>query len=177
MFTEKVCRLQLDFNARVCGGNTRVHHLYYYNAVHGQALSTLIRSLRNKTKSIVLFGVGLHDELNDISIINKYIQPSVGVLSETNQTAAWPHLVWLSHHAPGLLKSPLLLAQESEGVQRFNEKIEHYLTKSKIPFLNFYNLTEGTFSFDGSHYGFGINLSKVQILLNYIQEMQRRGRW
>jgi hypothetical protein len=176
MFTEKVCRNQLNYGPKVCGGRTNIKMLYFYAADSGKRLLSQVKSLTKTRKSIVLFGIGLHSKLDDTKVIQEYIQPTVDAVQRGN-TPRWPHLAWLSIHAPGLLKSPLLVSQKSKSVKRYNGKIETFLEKREIPVLNFYNLTEGTVSFDGSHYGFGINLAKVQIILNYLHELQQSGRW
>ena len=38
---------------------------------------------------------------------------------------------------------------------------------------NSFNLTDKTASFDGAHYGKGVNDEKAQILLNYIMELRK----
>lgn len=41
-----------------------------------------------------------------------------------------------------------------------------------IPIMEFYNLTNGVMSFDGTHYGPGVNYLKGQIFLNYLLEIR-----
>jgi len=46
--------------------------------------------------------------------------------------------------------------------------MEQYLKQYNIPILDFRKVTKGVHSYDGTHYGSGVNMMKVQILLNYL---------
>jgi hypothetical protein len=67
--------------------------------------------------------------------------------------------------------------QTSVGVKFFNKKIQRLLEPHGIPILESYNMTEPLHSVDGTHYGYGANMLKVQALLAWVQERQRRGEW
>ena len=79
-------------------------------------------------------------------------------------------------HAPGLLKTPRVPSQNRESIIRFNADIFNVLEKWSIPIFDSFNFTDGTTSFDGAHYGKGVNDVKVQIFLNYILELKLRNR-
>lgn len=56
----------------------------------------------------------------------------------------------------------------------YNGQIREILKKYEIPEFNTFNLTDGTMSYDGLHFGKGINHAKAQIFLNYILEFKNR---
>ncbi|BFZ16797.1 hypothetical protein BsWGS_19836 [Bradybaena similaris] len=93
-------------------------------------------------------------------------QTSPPPMAENNQ---WPRLLWLGIHAPGLLKSPKFREQTAEGVQNFNKNVYAILKQFQVPYLDTFDFTKGIVSFDGTHYGWGINMLKVNMLLTYIQ--------
>ncbi|XP_012942842.1 uncharacterized protein LOC101857899 [Aplysia californica] len=95
-----------------------------------------------------------------------HLLPSEGVEPHRR----WPRLLWMGTHAPGLLKSPHFAAQTAGGVQKFNKGIQTILRTWKVPYLDTFAFSNGTVSFDGTHYGWGVNMLKVDMLLTYIRE-------
>ena len=89
----------------------------------------------------------------------------------------WPKMVWLSTHAPGLLKSPRFLAQSYDGVRHYNNVVASLLKPYGIPVLDSFNMTAPLHSVDGTHYGYGANALKVHFLLHWVKERQDRGEW
>ncbi|BFY99553.1 hypothetical protein BsWGS_02593 [Bradybaena similaris] len=80
-----------------------------------------------------------------------------------------PRLLWLGAHAPGLLKSPRFAQQSSAGVEEFNAEITGVLRPWLVPALDTFSSSKGTVSVDGTHYGWGVNKLKVNMLLTYIR--------
>jgi len=77
--------------------------------------------------------------------------------------------LWVHPLSAGLLKPPQYLStQGDEAIRKFAIKIEQYLKQYNIPILDFRQLTKGVRSYDGTHYGSGVNMMKMQILLNYL---------
>uniref|UniRef100_A0A0B7A549 Uncharacterized protein n=1 Tax=Arion vulgaris TaxID=1028688 RepID=A0A0B7A549_9EUPU len=83
----------------------------------------------------------------------------------------WPRLFWVGTHAPGLLKSSKFKEQTAESVQNFNKGLGEILKHWKVPYLETFDLTNGTVSFDGTHYGWGINMLKVNMFLTYVEKV------
>ena len=89
-------------------------------------------------------------------------------------SSPWPRVVWSAMHAPGLLKTPRVPSQNRQSILRYNRDLRQLLGMRGVPVFDTFNLTDGTTSFDGAHYGKGVNDVKAQVFLNYILE-QRGG--
>lgn len=98
--------------------------------------------------------------------------------TQTDIRQLWPRLLWIGTHAPGLLKSPKFKEQTAEGVSRFNKSIREILNYWKVPYLETFGFTNGVVSFDGTHYGWGVNMLKVNMLLTYIEKgLKTESEW
>lgn len=84
--------------------------------------------------------------------------------------SVWPKVIWLTPHAPGLLKTPYHVYLQPDKVQLFNKHVSVLMKNQGIPILNFFHLTKGVMSYDGTHYSKGVNDVKVNIFLNYFLE-------
>ena len=87
-----------------------------------------------------------------------------------NQQKLSPKLLWVGTHAPGLLKAPTFARQTARGVSDFNNKVRTILDNWEIPFMDTFSFTKGVVSFDGTHYGWGVNMLKANMLVKFIQE-------
>ncbi|KAK3735331.1 hypothetical protein RRG08_019746 [Elysia crispata] len=87
-----------------------------------------------------------------------------------NPQQSSPNLLWVGIHAPGLLKAPKFSRQTSQGVSYFNSNVRNLLKQWKVPFLDTFSFTDGAVSFDGTHYGWGVNMLKANMLIQYVQE-------
>ncbi|GFO39942.1 hypothetical protein PoB_006644700 [Plakobranchus ocellatus] len=87
----------------------------------------------------------------------------------------WPEVIWASTHAPGLLKSPRIPSQSKDSIARYNAKTKAMLSTKSVPVFDTFELTKQTMSFDGAHFGRGVNDMKAQILLNYILEQRENS--
>ncbi|KAK6174647.1 hypothetical protein SNE40_017883 [Patella caerulea] len=171
MFTEKVCRLHLESDFRLkdlCGGKFKLMFNYFFSSVSGTHFVNRIKTIKAAPKSLVVFGVAIHDKYNTSTIKKKYIEPVV----KTKGKNKWPKLLWTTPHSPGILNVGSRLT-----VFNFISQMDPILKKYKVPTFNTFNMTENMMSFDGNHYGLGINIWKIQILLNYIQELKDNGAW
>ncbi|XP_046557016.1 uncharacterized protein LOC124266241 [Haliotis rubra] len=175
MFTEKVCRNWLDRRVSVCDGTVNVVLNEQVASANGASLPRLTHSLANTSKSLLILGIGIHENYNPRPVMFSYLHPLLDTLVKSKQ--AWPRVLWAGPHAPGILKTPRIPQQNYQSVLKYNTIINNYLTSWGIPVFDTFNLTEGVMSFDGAHYGLGINKMKVQILLNYIQELSDKGIW
>ena len=80
-----------------------------------------------------------------------------------------------------ICRTPLTKVGIKEKVT-FNRKVDGYIHREKhttpsIPLFvfNTYNMTSGTTSFDGTHFGLGINVMKSKILFNFIEQLTLAG--
>ncbi|CAH1786548.1 unnamed protein product [Owenia fusiformis] len=86
-----------------------------------------------------------------------------------------PSVLWSGIHRPGLLKSLHLVQQDVFHVLQYNKDIKEFLGKYCIPILNNEHLSDGVFSIDGTHYGYGVNVLKAKIIVNYISSLNVDG--
>lgn len=156
----------------------------YYNNDGSKNFLNLVKTLTGKSGSFLLLGVGLHMDCDPQSVINNYFAPAVNYkedyysrIKAENTTNIllrdqWPRMIFLPPDTPGLLK-PLLYSsiQGRERCRKYSDQMKQYCDQHEIPVLNFQSLTENTVSYDGTHYGIGVNLMKVQILINYIESL------
>ena len=56
----------------------------------------------------------------------------------------------------------------------FNRRMKEYLQPRGVDVFDVFNLTLGLHSYDGTHYGAGVNMMKAQLLLNYLRELNHR---
>lgn len=67
----------------------------------------------------------------------------------------------------GLLKSPdHFFLQNNRKINVFCKEIKIYLKSVDIPVFDFRGIAKNVHSFDGTHYGIGVNIMKNQIFLN-----------
>ena len=90
---------------------------------------------------------------------------------DLNKHEVQPQLLWVGTHAPGLLKSDHFAAQSSDGVRHYNRGINTILNTWKVPNLDTFSFTNGVVSHDGTHYGWGINMLKTDMLLTFIKQL------
>ena len=87
----------------------------------------------------------------------------------------WPKPLnfWFTIHSPGINK-PIewLGSQGSEIIAGFNQEMRVAIQDptnqldTKPVFVDFFNMTTGARSYDGTHYSLQVNLEKVQVWLN-----------
>ena len=132
-------------------------------------------------RSFVFLGTGVHDNFKVNETKGQILQPTLSKLRahHRNRNSTWnnsrPRILWASTHAPGLLKTPRIPEQSAESVQRFNQEMYDFLRDFDVPVFDTYNMTDGCMSFDGAHYGVGVNKMKVRILFQYWTELYLKG--
>ncbi|KAL8616007.1 hypothetical protein ACOMHN_014969 [Nucella lapillus] len=124
---------------------------------------------------MAVFGIGFHDDLAVTSIKTRLLQPILQALK--SDPLAPPHLLWAGLHSMGMMKSPSLKHQSNPEIRVFNRDMKQFLDQHNVSMFDTYNLTSNMMSFDGTHYGFGVNFMKAKILFHYIQELASQGRW
>ena len=128
-----------------------------------------VRGKLNATNSVIAIGVGLHMGLNADKVFNGYLKP---ILQLKHQAASqWPLIIWLTTHAHGSIKPiPYIESQGNDKIIRYNQEMRRFLEPFEVPVFDTFNLTVGVHSYDGTHYGFGVNMMKAQLFLNFLDE-------
>ncbi|XP_046565001.1 uncharacterized protein LOC124273741 [Haliotis rubra] len=173
MFTEKLCRLQLKYSVRACNGTVHLELKYFFAASFGRNLKQMVTNLNSK--SIIFTGIGIHNHFNHMEVQQKFLLPTLSYIGKSKRL--WPQFLWAASHAPSALKSPKVLTQSYESVKRYNSKMETFLKPWKVPLFNTFNMTDGMMSFDGEHYGLGMNVVKANVILSYLNELKKEGLW
>ncbi|ESP05602.1 hypothetical protein LOTGIDRAFT_228111 [Lottia gigantea] len=173
VFSDAECRAWINFNASLCNNTVHMQFDELPKVEHVMHVSTKMQELTRKPRSLFVFGIGIHNDYNISATTNNFLHP----LLRHKDSKTWPRYLWHSAHAPGLLKTPRIPAQSIDSVLKYNHQIEHYLKQSNVPILQSFTLTKGVNSFDGAHYGLGVNLVKSQILIEYIRDLRSKENW
>lgn len=139
-----------------------------YNVKHAPIAVQIMKRQLSRVGSVVLLGIGIHDSFNATLVVNNYLKPIMELVRRSRN--GWPHLVWLTTHSAGPLKPMYYRHQNNPSIVAFNRVLTEYCRRHNITVLDTFNMTKGVHSFDGTHYGFGVNMKKAQILLNYLRE-------
>ena len=172
-FIDAMCHAYITMQGKdICRGNKRGFSTSFveaYSVKHVSVALSTIQRLLGEPFSYVLLGIGIHDNFNSKSVIENYLEPIISAISSKGN--GWPRLIWLTTHAAGPLK-PLAFAakQGNERILAYNRDIYRYCQQNNITLFDTYNMTRQTYSYDGTHYGFGVNMMKAQILLNIFED-------
>ncbi|XP_065056954.1 uncharacterized protein LOC135685081 isoform X1 [Rhopilema esculentum] len=130
-----------------------------------------IRKYLKREDSYVVLAVGLHYRLDLNKVIDLYVKKVLDVIETEGN--GWPKVIWMGIHAVPdfLLMNPLF---HNAGILEFNNKIHNYLMRRGVAVIDTFNMSKSLFSYDGLHYGIGLNFLKIQILLNYLEEKYER---
>lgn len=171
----------------ICGMDLSrfVLHSHYENDAGEKALK-LVKTLVGKPRTLILLSVGVHLSCNAARTFKSNIQPMVEFLNSYestlndhtppkerkthNSTTRWPLVIFMFPDTPGVLKSPDHMKDNGKvPCYKFADQMVEYLSHVGIPYLDFRKLTTNVHSYDGGHYGIGVNIQKLQILLNYLE--------
>ena len=156
---------------KVCQGrfNNSVKCIPAYNLGRAGMALNVIRENLNKSKSVVVVGVGLHMNLDFNAVKSRYMDPIIQL--KKNSRSEWPLIIWATGHTQGTLKPvQYLKTQNNDRIMEYNRQMKEYLQPHRIPVFDVFNLTVGIKSYDGTHYGFGVNMVKAQLLMNFLEE-------
>lgn len=155
---------------QVCGGKTKfkTYLLEAYNMQQLHLAKKTVTNLLGKRASIVVLGVGIHFSLNATKVIEKYLSPLLDLIESRGN--GWPLLIWANIH-----QVDNFLASDSKKnyspVEAFNEEMARFCGTRDIPVLETSRVTRFIKSNDGLHFGYGGNMAKVQILMNYLKNL------
>ena len=141
----------------------------FYSVAHINLVLHEVRKNLHKKNSVMAIGVGLHMGLDPHKVLNEYLKPILQLKQQAQ--SYWPVIVWLTTHAHGSLKP--VVYQESQGnerIWRFNRNMRAFLEPVGVPVFDTFNLTLGVHSYDGTHYGFGVNMLKAQLFINFLDK-------
>ena len=167
----KKCRRWMKYNWRFpnCDLPGKMAASLVNGTIDEDYLSTLVRRLAETDNSVMFVGVGLHFRL-DISHVNDIILQRI---LEVKGDSRWPYVIVSGVHHWGVLRSPT--ETSDSDVRRFNQQLKTLVSQYGIAYFDTYELTRNVFSYDGTHYGRGVNQVKADILLNVIQILKQRS--
>jgi hypothetical protein len=150
-----------------CKGTTKFS--FYFNESYAIAYRehafNIVKEQLDRSKSLIVIGLGMHDGLNAQLIMGQYVEPILKIIGDRK----WPRLLWVTVHAQGYLK-PMAYrgSQNNQKIQVYNDEMTKLMEARGISVFDVFKMTSGVHSYDGTHYGFGINIAKAQLLFNYI---------
>jgi len=172
---------QLRYPEKLCDGhqpNFTVSAKVTYSGKAREDFINATRDLAGKPGNLVLLGMGIHMGLKTDVVISQIIEPGLQARDKfyANKTmpaaSKWPQIIYVIPMRSGMLK-PIkhLVRQDDQTLWDFAAKVSKYCRENDIPVLDFRSLTANVHSFDGGHYGVGVNLMKNQIFLNYLSSL------
>ncbi|XP_067660198.1 uncharacterized protein [Haliotis asinina] len=173
MFGAVACRPILDQRPTVCGGRVSIRRLPHETQDDTGELLDLVRNITNVKRTMIISGIALHVRTN-YTAVQEYLQPAFDFLN--TRGALWPHFLFTGLSDFGaLMKADKNLLRSQRRM--FNNKMASFVERHGALYLDLYNLTHGVRSFDGNHFGVGLNRAKAFIISNYIQHLKDRGEW
>ena len=129
-----------------------------------------VKPLLGKRNSYMVLGVGLHYQLITNHVIYRYLDKIVRATQTKGND--WPRIIWIGIHAVyGFLR--MATGPSNLRIYNFNQEIYKYLRQYNISILDSYPISKNLRSYDGRHYGVGFNMLKIQVLMNFLSEINR----
>ena len=175
--TSRLCSLnivakkltQSNNSSSICNGygNIDVDYLIDYKQKFADEFNKKIDSLSSKENSWIICSVGLHFHLDFDKLKEIFLDRLWEKLQRSGKK--WPKLIWVGLHGlAGFLK--LSQIPHKGKLKGFNSKVTDYWTKRNVTIIDTYPLSEGIKSYDGVHYGLGLNHLKMHIILDTIKQ-------
>ncbi|XP_048589518.1 uncharacterized protein LOC5512531 [Nematostella vectensis] len=129
------------------------------------------KSILAKKRTAFFISVGIHDGFNAKLYQEGYIEPMLSLIGDRD----WPKFIWVTTHSPSFTK-PVAYRfwQGKEKIRTYNAAMKKYFKAKGVPVFDVFPMTEGVYSYDGTHYGAGLNMMKSQLLINYIEHAFKR---
>lgn len=154
---------------RPCSGSTQFK-TYLVEAYNIHQLPLAIKTVTNllgKPGSVVVLGVGIHFLSNAQKVIKDYLKPLLDLIQDQSGNG-WPLLIWANiHQVDNFLPSDC--KKNYSPIEKFNQEMSRFCRANNIPILETSSVTRFIKSNDGLHFGYGGNMAKVQILMNYLK--------
>ena len=139
---------------------------------------------RQRFSPIMVPGTGVHDSYNFTRVAAYHIAPFNSYALTLPEERPQPLKLFSMALAPGALKPTWALPfQGPESVLSFNAAMKEELAKANAVLgetdpsrgawgaFDWYNITDGADSYDGTHYSFQIAMERAQTLLNVLDIM------
>lgn len=169
---------------KLCGGkkvNFSINAMISYGNDLQKPFMELGNKLRGQKGTLILLHVGLHMNMDANSVIKNYLEPAVAIRESFYKTSnvsgptKWPQIYFVPPLLSGLLKpTKFLPTQGKTKAAIFADKIQEFCLKNNVTFFDVRPFSKLVHSFDGTHYGLGVNLMKNQLLLNHFEELTRQ---
>ncbi|KAK4702720.1 hypothetical protein P7C70_g3500, partial [Phenoliferia sp. Uapishka_3] len=140
-------------------------------------LTEFLESVSPSRKSfspLVILAFGIHFDFSLEEALDYHINP---YLMNTSALTPKPVSLWSSYSAPSKRKPAKFLGKQGgAAVQKFNKEIQEALptvSPGEVPFgalrsMEWYGVTDGAYSYDGTHHSYLVNMEKAQMLLNLL---------
>jgi hypothetical protein len=117
--------------------------------------------------ALLITSMGLHNDLDENKLFPMVHQPLVDISKKFQNISN----LFMTLHAPQSNKPKVF--EEKQGLlatRSWNSKLRDFSERNKAFLLDSFSITENATSYDGTHYGAGVNAMLAQILLNFIVE-------
>ncbi|XP_039255641.2 uncharacterized protein LOC120332459 [Styela clava] len=187
----KDCRAMIEtmddmkYRNSLCGDGRNVtfkaEFRKYYHSRFGPQFRKLIKRLAGKRGTYVVVGIGFHIRMEIDLAIRHFMAPAIREVSlhykhkqHIPQSRRWPRFLFSLPMDYGLLKPTRHLKEQYHTKQtKFERGMRSYCRRNSIRVLDFTPLTKNVHTFDGVHYGIGVNNMKNQIFLNYLATLKQ----
>ncbi|XP_026696603.2 uncharacterized protein LOC100176800 [Ciona intestinalis] len=166
----------MEYRSDLCAGRNVTFRAFlkrYYNTRYSLAFKKLVQSNLGRAGSIIIVSMGFHEQFNFNAVAWRFMEPAVRLITEyyrMRPTAAkrWPQIMYSLPMRSSLLKpTDFVRFQPEVGLLLFETQMRIYCRQRNIEVLDFQNLGENVYSYDGVHYDLTVNDMKNQVLLNY----------
>ncbi|XP_071104505.1 uncharacterized protein [Haliotis cracherodii] len=175
ILTEKVCLPWIKWNVTVCNNSVRFQFFEYFRSSFSQTFLDLGTSLYGENKSLLVAGIGLHEDYEFTKVFHKFLWPFLQ--NQIDNGSVWPKVVWSAADSSSLIVSKVDIEEELHKTRIFNQLMRDRMERYGVTVFDTFNMTKGVATPDGTHYGFGLNLMKAQMFLNLVLEMRDRLEW
>ncbi|GAA5839055.1 hypothetical protein JCM9279_002578 [Rhodotorula babjevae] len=204
IFTEgKACKGNSVFDsaelATVCGEQEGPFTIYDQFWGFGKEANTSASFLHDKYRTyvdalperrkgfspVLVLGVGIHSAWNVSETLDLHVSPFLAAISSSLPR---PLAFFSGYPAVPANKPPTYLPRQgAENTQRYNADVRELLGKvspgevhdGAWTMLDWYGMTDGALSFDGTHYAYQVAMERAQIFLNVLDtvwgEVVERG--
>ena len=150
-----------------CNNSALMYNTLEYHP-NQQLLTGAVQKMKNQSNSILFIGVGLHQKFDMSFVNNSVLQPILKAKGESK----WPYLIYAGNHHFGILRNPTDETTKEATVAKFNRELKSLVSGHNVTFFDTFHMTRRVVSYDGTHYGQGVNQAKVKVLLNVIRQLK-----
>jgi len=165
--------------SKLCGGrkpNFDISNAIWHSVGESENFRKFMNSIQGKPNTLLVIGVGAHMAFDPDIVINQFLDPALqgwkmNRLKYPNKSI-WPQIIFVLPMRGSLLKPPVHIPyQDNRKLPHFASRLSDYCAASGITLMDFRQLGDVVHSFDGTHYGNGVNVMKNQIFLNHLSKI------